>query len=260
MKGHIRKRGKSSWSIVVELEPGPDGKRRQKWETVHGLKKKAEDRLAEILHSMNVGTYVEPAKLTVKQYLSDWLNEVAKNRVAGKTWERYKAIIDHHLIPSFGELPLQKLTPSKIQSAWAQELIKGRIGKEGGLSPQTVLHHHRLLHLAMDKALKLQLIARNPTDAVDPPRPRPKEQSVLDEAQSAWLIDAAVGTRLHLPILFAITTGLRRGEILALRWRDVDLETAYLTVNRAIEETKKAVTFKERSPGRGDGGCRCRQY
>jgi integrase len=74
---------------------------------------------------------------------------------------------------------------------------------------------------------------------------------VIDEARSAWLIDAAAGTRLHLPILFAITTGLRRGEILALRWTDVDLENGYLTVNRAIEETKTGVTFKEPKSRRG---------
>jgi hypothetical protein len=164
MQGHIRKRGKHSWAIVVELDPAPDGKRRQKWETVKGVKKKAEDRLSEILHSINVGAYVEPTKLTVEQYLTDWLNQIAKSRVAGKTWERYKSILDHHLIPSFGGLLLQKLSPHKIQAAWAQALESGRIDKKRGLSPQTVLHHHRVLHLALDKAVKLQLLVRNPAD------------------------------------------------------------------------------------------------
>ena len=89
MKGHIRKRGERSWAIVLELERGPGGKRRQKWHTVRGTKRDAERELARLLHELNIGSYVEPSQMTVAEYLERWLEDYARTNVAGKTFERY---------------------------------------------------------------------------------------------------------------------------------------------------------------------------
>ncbi|MCE5311457.1 MAG: site-specific integrase [Acidobacteriales bacterium] len=251
VKGHIRKRGKSSWSIVVELEPRPDGKRRQKWETVHGLKKKAEERLAEILHSMNIGTYVEPAKLTVEEYLAKWL-ETVKVNLSGKTFERYREIATRHLVPALGPILLAKLTPLHIQAYYSKALQSGRLDKrQGGLSTQTVLHHHRVLRESLRQAVKWQMLVRNPADAVEPPVVQRKEMKALSESETAWLLKAAMGTKLYLPILLTVTTGLRRGELLALRWRDLDLEKGTLAVVRSVEETREGIRFKEPKTAKG---------
>jgi integrase len=225
MKGHIRKRGERSWAIVLDLGRDADGKRVQKWHTVQGTKKEAERRLTELLSSINIGMYVEPSKLTVGDFLGKWLQASAKATVSGKTFERYSEIVNRRWIPAIGSIPLLKLTPLRIQACYSEWLSDGRLdGKKGGLSAQTVLHHHRVLREALNQAVRWQLMPRNPADAVDAPKRERKEMRALNEGETAWLLEAARGTRLYVPILVAVTTGVRRGELLAFRWRDLDLD------------------------------------
>jgi len=144
-------------------------------------------------------------------------------------------------------LPLVKLQPLHIQGAYSKALLDGgrKDGRKGGLSAQTVLHHHRVLREALKQAVRWQLVPRNAADAVEPPRPEYHEANALEESRTAWLLDAAEGTRLHIPILLAITTGMRRGEILAICWTDIDLDTGIARVRRSLQETKAGVTVKE---------------
>src|SRR6266481_7063241 len=170
-----------------------------------------------------------------------------------KTFERYLGIVHDHLVPELGSIPLQKLQPLHVQACYSKELLQGgrKDGRDGGLSAQTVLHHHRVLSEALKQAVRWQLVARNVCDAVEPPRPEFREKVALEEAHTAWLLDAALGTRLHIPILFAITTGLRRGEILAFRWQDTNLQSGWVTVRRSLQETKAGLTIKETKSIRG---------
>ena len=249
MKGHIRKRGKRSWAVVVELERGPGGKRKQKWHTVQGTKKYAERKLTELLHSLDTGSYAEPTELTVATFLDRWLSEYAKRQVAGKTYERYVSIVNLHLKPLLGRLLLGKLQPLHLESAYTTWLETGRKKKQkegpAGLSSRTVLQHHRILHKALKMAVRWRLISQNPADAVEPPTYQGREIQPLDEGGSAWLLDFANDSRLYGPILLAVAGGLRRGEILALRWTDVDLESAVIMVRRSIEQTKGVLKFKD---------------
>jgi len=249
VRGHLRKRGRKSWSIVVEIDHDADGRRRQKWETVQGTKKKAEARLAEILHALKTGLYIEPAKLTVEQYLEKWL-EATKPNVAGKTFERYGEIVRSQLAPALGKVLLSKLSPLQIQAAHAKALASGRLdGKKGGaLSPQTVLHHHRVLREALHQAVKWRLLARNPAEAVDPPKPQRKEMHAIDAPKMA---DIVGGTRLYMPVLLALTTGMRRGEFLGVRWADIDFDAATVAVRRSIEQTKEGIRYKSPKGKRG---------
>lgn len=235
---------------MVELDAGPDGKRRQKWETVRGTKKKAEERLAEILHSLNVGTYVEPSKLTVAAYLEKWL-ETVKLNVRGKTFERYQEIVGRHLSQALGKILLSKLTPLHVQQYYATAIQSGRLDGKGGLSAQTVLHHHRILRESLHQAVRWQILVRNPADAVEPPTPTRQEMRALSESETAWLLEASSGARLHLPILLAVTTGLRRGELLAHRWSDIDFENGRLAVRRSVEETREGLRLKEPKTAKG---------
>jgi integrase len=252
MKGHIRKRGERSWAIIIDLDRGTDGKRKQKWHTVQGTKKEAERKLTELLHSLDTGMYVPPSKLTVGDFLGKWLQASAKSTVSGKTFERYSEIVNRRWIPAVGSIPLLKLTPLRIQACYSEWLSDGRLdGKKGGLSAQTVLHHHRVLREALNQAVRWQLMPRNPADAVDPPKPQRKEMKALDATQMAWLLAVARGTRFYVPVLLSMTTGMRRGEFLALRWSDVDLVSATVTVNRSIEQTNDGVKFKSTKGKRG---------
>jgi integrase len=251
MKGHIRKRGQSSWAIVLDLGRDANGKRRQKWHTVLGNKREAQRELTRLLHEMNTGAYVEPTRMLVRDYLEKWLAH-AKSKVAGKTFERYEEIVRKHLIPALGHHPLAKLQPLQIQQYYAEALESARLdGKAGGLSAQTVLHHHRVLHRALRLAVQWLLLARNPADAVESPRPEPKQIPVLDEAEATTLLAALRDTRLYEPTLMALASGLRRGELMALHWQDVDLDAGKVIVRRSLQQTREGVTAKEPKSGKG---------
>src|SRR5581483_5419497 len=163
MTGSLKQRAEGSWSIVLYLGKDPvTGKKRQKWHTFRGNKKAAQAELNRLVNELNTGMYIEPGKLTVKDYLEKWLTDYAKLRVGPKTYERYAAIVKHHLVPDLGALPLTKLTPLHVQGHYTRLLQSGRKdGREGGLSAQTVLHHHRVLSEALKQAVRWQLVPRN---------------------------------------------------------------------------------------------------
>ena len=250
MTGHIRKRGERSWAILVDLPRGPDGKRRRKWHTVHGTKKDAQRKRNELLHEIESGAYVEPARMSVKDYLTKWLGSI-ESKVGAKTLERYQQLADHHIIPCLGTIPLSRLQPLAIQEFYEDRLRTGRRKGVGGLSPQTVLHIHRVLRAALAQAVRWQLLVRNPGDAVEPPRVERKEMQTLDEARTAWLFTAAQGTRFYVPIVLESTLGIRRGEVFGLKWADLHLEAAMATICRSLQQTRAGLREKMPKNGRG---------
>ena len=250
MKGHIRQRGKGSWAIVLDLGRDANGKRRQKWHAVHGTKRDAQRELTRLLHEMNTGAYVEPTRMQVRDYLEKWLAH-ARTKVAGKTYERYGQIVQQHLMPALGHHPLAKLQPLHIQQYYSDALENARLDDKGGLSAQTVLHHHRVLHRALRQAVQWLLLARNPADAVEPPRPERKQIPTLDEREAAALLASLKDTQLYEPTLIALTTGMRRGELLALRWQDIDLDAGTVSVRQSLQQTREGVTVKEPKSGKG---------
>jgi integrase len=196
--------------------------------------------------------------MTVTQYLRHWLEADAERRVGSKTAARYRGIVEKNIIPRLGHVPLRKLTPVHIEAFEADLLrvgwVKPRAGRkveredgasvdERGLSPQTVLHVHRVLSEALTHAVRLGVLSRNPAKPVKPPRPPSREIKILDKNEIKALLRAANGTDLYVPVLVA-TTGVRRGELLALRWSDIDLKAATLTVNQSLERIKGEFRFK----------------
>ena len=170
------------------------------------------------------------------QWLSQWLEE-AQHVVARKTLERYREIVDRHLVPALGAIPLGKLQPVHVQAYYTQALATGRRDGTGGLSAQTVVHHDRVLNVALKRARSLRLIASNPIEDVSRPRVERHEIEALEPDEAATLLTAARGTRMFPIIFLALATGLRRGEVLGLRWCDVDLEGRRLTVAQSLEQT-----------------------
>lgn len=242
MKGHIRKRGESSWAIVVDLGPDPEtGKRRRQWQTVKGTKRDAERVRREILHSIEIGTHVKPMKMTVGQFLNQWLEDYVAVNTAPKTAEGYRVIVNRHLIPNLGAILLTQLQPSHLQGYYTRALSQGRVDGKGGLSARTVLHIHRVISEALTHAAEWQMVARNIAMSVKPPRPRqPQITTLTQEEVLAFLNEAAASTYYDL-FYTAIYTGMRRGELLGLRWKDIDLDLAQLSVSQTIQ----------RIPGKG---------
>jgi len=164
--------------------------------------------------------------------------------VSPKSYERYQEMIDGHIRPALGSYLLPKLAPLQIQAFYSHAFAHGRKDGKGGLSAQSVVHFHRLLHKAFAQAVKWQLLARNPLSAVEPPRVERQEMRAIDEDQTASLLNLLVESRLRMPVMLAVTTGLRRGEILGLRWSNVDLAAGTITVVESLEQTKGGLRFK----------------
>lgn len=252
--GTIRRHG-ASWQIKYEAgERDPaTGKRQTRYATVRGTKKAASAELARRLAVVNSGGAVEPSNLTVTAYLEQWLSTAARHRVSAKTFERYDEIVRKHLVPSLGAHRLTKLSALHIQAYYSDALTEARTRTLRNrvtitlppLAALTVRHHHRVLSQALRQAVRLRLLLHNPCTDIDPPTPRRTEMKVVDPRQSVDLLKAASGGLLHIPVLLAITTGMRRGEILALRWQDVQLNTQTLQVVQTLEQTAGGLAFKE---------------
>lgn len=255
MKGYIRNRGDHSWQLTYELPRDNSGERKQGYETVHGTKRDAQRRLNELLAEIQAGKYIEPSKITLAAYLEQWLAH-AKTTVAGKTWDEYSKIIHNHINPSIGNSLLCLLKPLHIQKYYTDRLENGRIiipvkpRKEGdpkpkekpkGLSAQSVRHHHTLLHKALHDAVRWHLIPSNPADAADPPRIMKTEMKVLNKEEVNTLMEHAKLNKYYIAVFIAIATGMRRGEILALRWEDIDLEGRMISVSRSLQQTQGRV-------------------
>ena len=258
MRGHIVQRAPGSWSIVLNLGQDENGKYKQKWVTVKGTKKEAQRELSRLLRELDTGTYVEPAKLTVGQFLDRWLSDCARLTVSGKTYERYAQIVGTNINPALGHLQLGKLQPLHVQGFYAEALTAGRRdGRAGGLSPTTVLQFHRILREALQQAVKWQLLARNPADMVDPPRAAKPEQRALCPEGTRRLFEEVRNSTLYLPVILAAATGMRRGEICGLRWEDLVLRPAAcppsgtLHVRRSLEVTKAGLVFKPPKTAKG---------
>ena len=260
-QGHIRPQGDGSWEIKFDLGRDPlTGRRVTKYVTFRGTKRKAQEELTRLLGQRNDGSYVEPTKMTVAQYLNHWLEADIDRRVAARTAARYREIVEKNIIPRLGHVPVRKLTAVHIEAfeaelqreGWVKARAKQKV-KEGeeapiqekrGLSAQTALHVHRTLSQALGHAVRLGVLFKNPARQVKPPRPPSREIKILDKNEITTLLNAAKAVGLYVPVLVAVTTGMRRGELLALRWSDIDPTAALLTVNRSLERIKGKFGFK----------------
>lgn len=251
MRGHIRERGRGTWAVVIELARSESGRRRQKWHTVKGTKRDAERELTRLLNDLQTGLYAEPGRLTVAAYLRQWLADDVCHRLSGRSLERYESEVRHHLIPHLGSDRLTSLAPLSIQRCYSQLRQNGRCDGKGGLSEQSVRLVHTVLYQALKQAVRWQLLVRNPAEAVEPPRPRAREMTAFLPEQVALLLKEAAGTRLYVALLLALATGMRRNEILALRWANVDLKAGKLYVRQSLEKTKTGIRFKEPKTAKG---------
>jgi integrase len=242
--GSIRQRG-PHWELRFADGRSSDGKRIVRSISFRGTKRQAQAELNRLLHRRNEGTYVDPTKMTVGQYLEHWLTVDIDRRVAASTATVYRAFARNQIIPRLGNIPLRRLTAVHIEALEAELQQTGRLRGAGeGLTARSVLHVHKVLSQALTHAVRTEVLFRNPAEQVKPPRPPRKEIAILTKAEIATLLRAAERTPLYLLVLVGITTGMRRGELLALRWSDLDLKAARLTVNQSLEQIAGKITFK----------------
>lgn len=244
MKGSITKSGENRWRLVFDLDRGIDGKRRQKVIRFNGSKKAAEKKLRDTITEYEQGKFVDPSNQNLSDYLDYWLGMI-KSSVQPKTFERYAQMVRVNIKPALGHIKLQELKTRHIDEAYIAMLRDGRRDGAGGLAPKTIRNIHGVLGLALKKALTWQLNWSNPAIGVTLPKIEHKEVKVLTKAQSGTLLQALEGRWLYPIVLLALTTGMRRGEILALKWSNINLDEGWLRVIQSVEQTKSGKRLKD---------------
>ena len=189
-------------------------------------RKDAAAKLAKAIADRDAGLVFDCGSLRVGEYLGRWLDAVS-GTVRERTWKRSEEMVRLHLVPALGTTRLDRLSALQLQSLYGSKL-------GSGLSARTVRMIHTTLHKALKQAVRWSLIPRNITEAVDPPREQKTEISPLNEGEVRKLLEAVRGDRLEALYVLAITTGMRSGELLGLRWEDVDLQARTLQVRRTV--------------------------
>lgn len=241
------------YAVRVELPRDPiTGKRKQRAE-VFSTMKAAEAARNEWLAEIARGGAIDATKMTVGEYLVYWLETYAAHNVRITTLTGYRVCVKHRIIPALGSTPLVKLTVAQLQGFYGRLLTAKRAdGRPGTLSPRTVRLTHSVLREALQHAVEWGMIVRNVADATKPPRAVRPQVQVWDSEEAGRFLNAAA-TESHHPLwVVAIMTGLRRGELLALSWSDVDLQAGMLHIRHTLTVTTgiRALTPPKTKSGR----------
>jgi integrase len=206
-------------------------------------RREVDEKLTRAKADRNGGLVFDSGKLTLAEYMERWLRDSARNRLRPKTYKDYEGLTRVHIVPALGRIKLKNLTSLQVQQLYATKL-------ESGLSKRTVEYIHTVLHSALKQAVRWELVPRNVTDSVDPPRPDKEERPTLDLEQARQFLQTARGDRFEALYVLVIQTGMRRGELFGLRWNDLDLEQGLLHVRQALAPDGKSFSLPKTSQGR----------
>ena len=221
-EGSIRQRSDGKYEARYY---NADGKRRSLYATTE---KDAKEKLRDAQAAVKRGEAQANLRMTVGTYLTEWLETVAAPRIRPRTLESYRQIVTGHLIPAMGNKKLAKLTPVNVQKYLNEKLASG-------LSKRTVTYHRAILRRALNDAVRHGHVTRNVVTLTDPPGQDHKEQRWLDIEESQRFIQSAREHRLSALWILAITSGMRKGELLGLRWRDIDLDQKKIQVRNQLQ-------------------------
>ena len=243
MNSHIRRRGENSYELKFDVGTDPrTGKRRTRYVSFKGSKREANTKMAELIAAVSTGTHIDASKSTVAEFVRGRIDQwEASGKIGTRTAERYRQLAENQIIPSLGAVVLQKLTALDIEHWHTILLTTGRVrGGKGGLAPRTVRHCHRLLSEALDDAVG-NVLSRNVMKEKRAKPPRVPDNGKIIVQDVPTFIDKmkSRGDRYYVPTMAALFSGLRIGEVLALRWGRVDLEGRVIKVHESLEVTKK---------------------
>jgi integrase len=238
MAGQIIKRGDHTWLIRIFLGRDANGKQKFHHKTIHGTKRDAERYLTATRREMDLGVFVEPATMSLNEYFDRWLRDAARPRVSQRTADGYAGLLERYIRQPLGHKQLDKVQPLDIQKVYGEMQARG-------LSARIVRHTHSALHNALKQAVKWGLLSRNPSDLVELPKVPHKERRVLSPDEAAEFLKAADTMPHGLIFEFALLTGMRPEEYLALQWSDIDFERGTAQVRRALVRHKKSWSFEE---------------
>jgi integrase len=281
MRGHVRHRGSErsgSWEYIADVGLAAAERctvcKRRFWierrpkltcPTCGGALRETEERrrvtkagfatrkecvaaMNKLLVAVEEHSYMTPTKASVREYLrKEWLPAV-KGTIRPSTYNSYVQHVECHIAPHIGTVKLQKLSGSQVNALYAKLAESGRKDGKSGLSPLTIHHVHSCLHKACKDAVRWGRISRNPLDAADPPRTKgdgTKEMKTWTKEELKSFLEYISDDRLYGLWYTIAFTGMRRGEAIGLRWSDVDLENARLSVRRALIPINREVVVSE---------------
>ncbi len=231
-QGYINERVPGIWDIKLNLGKDPiTGKYNQKWWTFRGTRIEADKRFDELKREYLTGNFIKPSKITLTEYLERWLKDYAKPNLTPRSFERYDSIVHTKLIPSIGNTILASLRPEHLQKHYAALL-------NAGLSPRTARYSHVVMHKALATALKWQLVNHNAADGVDVPKAHSKDMQTWDSFEMNKFLEAAKDSPYYSLFYTALFTGMRRSELLALRWSDIDFIYSQIYISRTMHMLK----------------------
>jgi integrase len=242
MKGHVRERSPGHWAIILDQRDPATGKHKRKWHSFKGTKREAQTECSRLITGISDGSHVEPSKLAVGEWITQWLEAGAPGRrrkkVSQRTVERYGQLLRTHVTPVLGGRPLQKLQATEIDKLY--------LGLERKIAPRTAHHVHTVLGACLATAHRKGLITANPMIRVEQvPNPEAHTDEPddigegLTEGELKTLIADFEASPLYPVVALAAASGARRNELLALRWTDLDTDKKTLKIERAWEQTKK---------------------
>lgn len=235
-EGSITRHKKSGLYMARYSVETPKGPKRK---TIYGKKREdVADKLARALAEQADGIVYDDENLTVGEYLDSWLKGSVRGSVRQSTLDRYEIAVRVHIKPALGRLKLKKLTPTHLAGFYQDRLA-------AGFAPASVNKLHVTLHKALDQAVKWHMVPRNVAEPVTAPRPAPEEMQTLTAGEVRELLEAARGDKLEALYVLAVYTGMRQGELLALKWQDVDLENATVSVRRTITMNQGRILLGE---------------
>jgi integrase len=229
-EGSIHRRKGGGWCAQYTVYTAKGRKRK----TLYGrTRAEVAAKLSKALSERESGIHFDAGNLTLEDYLDRWLIVSVQDTVRQRTWERYEQIARLHIKPALGKLRLKALTPTHVRSLYREKL-------DTGLATRTVQYIHTTLHKALKDAVADALVPRNVTEGIKAPRPKRKEVNALSADQVQMFLSMARGDRFEALYIVAVHCGLREGELLGLRWEDIDLDTGTLAVRRTLSETKSS--------------------
>jgi integrase len=236
MKGHIRERSPGHWAIVIDARDAATGKRKRKWHSVKGGKRAAQKEAARLIAEIGRGTYIERSRMSVAEFVASRIDQwQAAGEISTRSAERYRSTANCQIAPHIGSRPLQKLTRLDLE-AWHTAL------RNTGLAARTIGIAHRLLGTALRDAERDGLVVRNVAKLQRAPKVEAEEVVIVRDVPA--LLEALKGLQLYPIVVAALFTGMRLGELLALRDGRLDLDRGVIQVREALEPTAGGIQFK----------------